>query len=391
MVQSYASDLATMFNDTRFLLYRTTSQVSLICACLGLFFPGVLSARADLVMLTSGERMMGKVLPKSNDEILVLQSTLLGEISLPRSSVLRIEASPAAEIGSNTPKHKRAPQSEGTPQEVTFTGTSAKQEGAQITPKQLSDRAEKAAKIIEFVDEETGIYERFLGFNAPDSWQGNLRVGMNISRGDKQWTETALRGKLEIAEKGSRNFYRLAGAYTYRETEKNNGDTFKSTDRYDGTFTYRRSFQQNWFFQNALGARVDQVKGIDLELQDTIGIGYKYKPTKKFELLVGGGGGVEDYQTTFDDTRAGVSQVLNVFQEFTWRPFSRTSVIQKFNYYWNPEATEQYNYVLTAAVRLRLTDLLGFEFSYNQKFDNDIGNGNPKDDAIWRNALVIYF
>ena len=245
--------------------------------------------------------------------------------------------------------------------------------------------------MIALVDEETGIYERFLGFNAPDSWRGNLRMGMNISSGDKRWTETALRGKLEIKEKGSRNFYRLAGAYTYRETEKNNGDTFKSTDRYDGTFTYRRSFQQNWFFQNVLGARVDQVKGIDRELQDTIGIGYKYQPTKKLELLIGGGGGVEDYQTTFDDTRAGVNQVLNIFQEFTWRPFSRTSFIQKFNYYWNPEASEQYNYVISAAVRVRLTDLLGLEFSYNQSYDNDIGNGIPKDDAIWRNALVIYF
>jgi hypothetical protein len=93
---------------------------------------------------------------------------------------------------------------------------------------------------------------------------------------------------------------------------------------------------------------VDQVKGIDRELQDTIGIGYKYQPTKKLELLLGGGGGVEDYQTTFDDTRAGVNQVLNIFQEFTWRPFSRTSFIQKFNYYWNPEASEQYNYVISA-------------------------------------------
>ena len=342
-------------------------------------------------MLTSGERVMGKVLPQSNDAILVLQSTLLGEISLPRSSVLRIEASPATEISSNTPKKRLAPQTAGTSPTVASAPTTAKQVVAQPAPKQLSDRAEKSAKIIALVDEETGIYERFLGFNAPDSWRGNIRMGMNISSGDKRWTETSLRGKLEIKEKGSRNFYRLAGAYTYRETEKNNGDTFKSTDRYDGTFTYRRSFQQNWFFQNALGARVDQVKGIDRELQDTIGIGYKYQPSKKLELLIGGGGGVEDYQTTFDDTRAGVNKVLNVFQEFTWRPFSRTSFIQKFNYYWNPEASEQYNYVITAAVRVRLTDLLGLEFSYNQSYDNDIGNGNPKDDAIWRNALVIYF
>ena len=39
----------------------------------------------------------------------------------------------------------------------------------------------------------------------------------------------------------------------------------------------------------------------------------------------------------------------------------------------------------------RLTDLLGFEFSYNKNFDSDVGNGNPRDDTQWRNALVIFF
>jgi len=38
-----------------------------------------------------------------------------------------------------------------------------------------------------------------------------------------------------------------------------------------------------------------------------------------------------------------------------------------------------------------LTDLLGLEFSYNQNYDNDIGNGKPKNDAVWRNALIVYF
>lgn len=380
-----------MFNYPRFLLHYPFTLIGFICVSLGLLLTSSLSARTDAVLLTSGERVLGEILPQSNQETLILQSALLGEIALPRSSVLRIETAPAAEVVLDTPKKKLAHQVEVAAQEVAPAVIPVNQVGAKPSAKQRNDRAEKAAQIIAIVDEETGIYDRFLGFDAPDSWKGNLRMGMNLSSGDKKWTETALRGTLEIKAKGSRDFYRIAGAYTYRQTEKNNGDTFKSTDRYGGTFIYRRSFRKNWFIQNALAIRVDQVKGIDRELQDTIGIGYKYKPTKKLEILLGGGGGLEDYQTTFDDTRVGANQVLNVFQELTWRPFSRTSIIQKFNYYWNPENTTQYNYVITAAVRLRLTDLLGLEFSYSQNFDNDIGNGSPKDDAIWRNALVIYF
>jgi hypothetical protein len=66
-------------------------------------------------------------------------------------------------------------------------------------------------------------------------------------------------------------------------------------------------------------------------------------------------------------------------------------VVQQFSYYWNPKDSNQFNYVLTAAVRVRFTELLGFEFSYNKSFDNDLGNSKAKDDAQWRNALVFYF
>ena len=106
---------------------------------------------------------------------------------------------------------------------------------------------------------------------------------------------------------------------------------------------------------------------------------------------MGGGGGLEHYDAGLGSNKSGVSPLLNIFQEATWRPLKRTSLVQKFNYYWNPENNNLYNYVLTAAVRVRLTDLLGFEFSYNKAFDNDLGNGNAKNDTHWRNALVIYF
>jgi len=143
--------------------------------------------------------------------------------------------------------------------------------------------------------------------------------------------------------------------------------------------------------QNSLGGPVDQVKGIDREVQEAIGIGYNYKPSNTFEILLGGGGGIEDFQPDFEDTRSGLNPLTNIFQEATWRPLQRTSLVQKFNYYWNPGDTEQFNYVLTAAIRVRMTDLLGVEFSYNKSFDNDVGNGNAQDDTQWRNALVIYF
>jgi hypothetical protein len=355
-------------------LYRIAVRC---CAVLGLFaalLSGSLLAAPQIVSLSSGERLVGEVLPQSNDQVLVLKSNLLGEMTIQRAQIVKIEPQviPAAKLAS-----------------------SANADSSKAALKQVSNQvaiAEKMTEVEQLLEEEQPLVDQLFAFKAPKAWDGNVRTGMNISSGDKQWTETALRGKLEIKQQGDPNFYRFTGSYTYRETERSNGESYKSTDRYDGSFIYRRSFAGGkWFIQNSLSTRVDQVKGIDREVQELVGVGYKIKPSNQFELLFGASGGLEEYQTDSENTRNGVNQVLNVFEEFTWKPFTRTSFVQKFNYYWEPDYTERYNYVLTAAVRIRLTDLLGFEFSYNQNYDNDIGNGNEKSDAVWRNALIVYF
>jgi hypothetical protein len=355
-------------------LYRIAVRC---CAVLGLFaalLSGSLLAAPQIVSLSSGERLVGEVSPQSNDQVLVLKSNLLGEMTIQRAQIVKIEPQviPAAKLAS-----------------------SANADSSKAALKQVSNQvaiAEKMTEVEQILEEEQPLVDKLFAFKAPKAWDGNVRTGMNISSGDKQWTETALRGKLEIKQQGDPNFYRFTGSYTYRETERSNGESYKSTDRYDGSFIYRRSFAGGkWFIQNSLSTRVDQVKGIDREVQELVGVGYKIKPSNQFELLFGASGGLEEYQTDSENTRNGVNQVLNVFEEFTWKPFTRTSFVQKFNYYWEPDYTERYNYVLTAAVRIRLTDLLGFEFSYNQNYDNDIGNGNEKSDAVWRNALIVYF
>lgn len=321
-----------------------------------------LQATPSLITLDTGEQVIGEVLPASTPETVVLRSALLGELQLPRARVLSIEAKVA------------------TSQPEALAQTAAM--SAPVAPPTYEEAARS---------EERKILDTLREFKAPEHWTGNVRFGVNLSQGDRRWTETYAQGQLEIKPKQSLNFYRFNGSYTYRQSERADGSQFKSTDKYDTRFIYRRTFWDNWFVQNSLGARVDQIKGIDREVQEAVGVGYHYKPSDTFEIIFGGGGGVEDLQTDYEDTRSGLNPLANVFQEATWRPLQRTSLVQKFNYYWNPEDSNQFNYLLTAAIRIRFTDLLGFEFSYSKSFDNDVGNGNAQDDSQWRNALVVYF
>ncbi|MEO0509706.1 MAG: DUF481 domain-containing protein [Verrucomicrobiota bacterium] len=326
-------------------------------------------AASSIVTMRSGERLIGEVLPGSDTTTLVLKSALLGELKLPRNEVISEEALSAAIAAKPQPAPAVAP--------------SEPQIAAQ--DKNLVLTEEEVAHI-----EERRLIEQFQDLKTPDSWSGTLRVGMNFSDGDSKWSEAYAKGNLIIDPEGSRNYYRISGSYTYRETERGS-TTVKSTDRYDGNLTYRRDFSERIFLQGTAAGRVDRIKGIERELQGLVGAGVRLKPIEDMEFIVGGGGGAEELDVDFQDTRSGVNPVANVFQEVTWKPSKKITLAQEFNYFINPEEGEQYNYILTAAFRYRLTDLFGLEFSYNENFDNDVGNGNIKDDIRWRNALVVYF
>ena len=337
-----------------------------------LLFAASLGGAESLVVLDSGEQVVGEMISKPDADVLILQSKLLGLVKLPSKRVLTVEKQPDPEPSRPAEIIEKAPVSKKIPE-------------IEVADNSWIER--NLAALIE----EREIVETVKNFKAPATWSGNLRLGVNLSKGDRRWVETFSRGKLEVRPKQSPNFFRYTGSYTYRETERSNGSEVKSTDKYDLGFIYRRSLFDNWFLQNSLSGRVDQVKGIDREIQETIGLGYNFKPSARFELIFGGGGGVEDFESAKEDTRMGLNPVMNVFQEATWRPLERTSFVQRFNYNWNPENEEQYSFVLRAAVRIRLTDLLGLEFSFNKSFDNDVGDGSSRDDAQWRNALVVYF
>ena len=337
----------------------------LLLALLSLFIFVLASANATLsvVALDTGDQLIGEILPESSPATLMLRSPLLGEIKVPRARVISIKAEALKPLIAKT--------------------TTV----VQGKPKNVEDPEIKKGSITE----ERKIIDKFLKFKAPSYWSGNMRLGMNLSQGNRKWKEAYTKGKLEIDPKNSPNFFRFSGSYTYRQTERTNGKEYKSTDKYDAEFIYRRTFFENWFTQNALGYRADRVKGIDREVQVSAGMGYEYKPSSRFKLIFGGGGGIEELEADFDDARVGQYPLANIFQEATWRPLKRTSIIQKFSYNWDPEDSDQFNYVLTAAIRIRLTDLLGFEFSYNKSYDSDVGISNSKDDEQWRNALVFYF
>ncbi|MGC6456041.1 MAG: DUF481 domain-containing protein [Coraliomargaritaceae bacterium] len=345
----------------------------------------------QLIELDTGERLIGSVLPQSTDASLVIRSGLLGELVLPRTRVVGMNEVPAANTESPSAPVKPVEEQASGLTESAEKDTSSDQAVPESQSSATASVEKKEPPMLANTPTEIGLFDYLLGLRAPDSWSGNARVGINISTGDSLWTQTYLRGKLEIRPKGQSSLYRFTGSYTYQENEKANGKKFRSQDKYDLSLLYRYSFENNWFVQNTIKIRADQKKGIDRDLSNLFGFGYGFRPVDKIEFNVGGAGGVADYQSNNANSRNGHETNLSVFEELVWKPLKRTSLVHRFNYYWNPDDKEEFNYVIKTALRVRVTDLLGFEFSYNKSYDNDTGSGNNKDDTRWLNALILFF
>lgn len=321
-----------------------------------------------VVTMKTGERLIGEVSPDSNESTLILNSALLGKIELPQAEVFRQEPKSENLAAANPPAAEQTRSNEVEQSPVPIQASEAEMQ----------------------VVEEPSFFRKMTSFQTPESWKGNLRFGLDYSNGDSEWSQLYTKGNLVIDPQRGPNYYRFSGSYTYRTTERN-GDTVKSTDRYDGNFTYRRDVTGPLFIQNSIAGRVDRVKGINHEIQELVGFGFRFNPVEKFEFIFGGSGGVEDFDPEYEDSRSGIHTVANAFQELTWRPFERATLAQEFNYYMEPDEEYKYNYVLSASFRYRLTDLLGYEISFNKDFDSDVGNGNVKEVTRWRHAIVVYF
>ena len=353
--------------------------------CLSLLFLGGMYVNAEIqeVQLKSGERLFGEVLAASNTETLILRSKILGDLKLPRTAILSLKKLPTPNLVEKTV-------------EAVAPKIAPKPKTAVVKEKAVQKAAPTLVEGVVIEEPESGIFLSSLkglkNFKTPASWSGNLRFGMNLTEGSSQWQETYACGQLTMQPKKSSNFYRFGASYSFRENQRANGTTYISSDKFDASMIYRRSFSKGWFAQNALGYRFDNVKGIKYEIKDSIGLGYKFKLFKdKVEINLGGGLGLEDFQTNeTTDLRNGTNYIFNYFQELTWKWSKRTKFSQKFNYYRNLENGDLNNFVFKTALQSRLTDVFGLELSYRQDYDNEVG-GKKKDDSQWRSAIVIYF
>lgn len=326
---------------------------------------GLCSNETVRLSLDSGEILIGEQLDSESSDITVIEHELLGVLKFPSEAILEIHPIIVQEevvVIAEEPKVLEEKR------EVTQTVSQERQ------------KPSESVNIIEVINQ----------WQTPNSWSGNLKMGINQSLGDRKYVQTYMRGLLRIQKEASPHSFQLKGEYIYQESERTDGDKYISSDRFYTDFTYRRLFSSHWFFQNLTTLRRDVIKGIERELQNLSGIGYRKKLGEKMELLIGSGLGFQNrslYSVLVEDQK---DWVVNVFQELNWTPKDRMRVSQKVNYFRNPNTINIYNYDFTLSFNYRLTDLLGLEVRYTKDFDNGIDD-KYGDNSRFQNALTLYF
>ncbi len=332
-----------------------------------LFVPLLFSTNNLKLVLHSGEILIGQSNSSITEDVYLINSDILGEISISKYKVKSFDV--LTNVG------KKESEKVELSEPANYTTAKQKNEIKNI-------KKGPQAHLI------SDLYGKVKLLDAPKSWSGNLRIGMNLSFGDREYTHTYLRGKLKVQERDSPHLFQLSGEYNFREIEQIDGSQYVSQDRYYLNFIYRWFYSDRWFFQNASSYRTDKLKGINNELQNILGFGYRSTFFDTLEFLIGSGVGFQDRSIVGLVEESPL--VINVFQELNWKPTKRMKLNQTLNFFQNPDEIDIYNYEFILAVNYRFTDLLGFEMRYFIDFDSGITESIKKD-SRFQNALIFYF
>lgn len=326
-----------------------TRLVPVIALC------GIACARADRLHLANGDVLSGEVVAQA-DGIIRFVSPILGVLEIKETEASIVVAEP--------------------------------QEDAKVAAK---PRAQGKGD-----DEDVEIRDHAM----PGSrWNSRISVGFNWQDGGKQQRDVNLR--FESERKLGHSQYRVQARYRLTAT---NGTT--NADRRDAGLRWRREFDERWFTQTNTTYFDDNVREIDLNLDQNVGVGYRLLTGDRARASVGAGVTVQ-YRDA-DGAETGVAKFGEFFQDLLVRFNDRIELAQEAAALFSPddrplgatamnpsnvvpEDVANYRILFNSVLRGRVTDSITVNLRYEYEFDNAIVNRNARTDQRVTTSLGYVF
>lgn len=265
-----------------------------------------------VLILRNGDRISGDLQAEDSQRV-VLRSAIAGKLRIPKDQIERRELpSPPATAVAGAPVKPSA------------------------TP---SPRAGTAAK--NTVTNAPVVSEHFFGFLHPWStnWHGNFQIGSDLGFGtsDRQ------------------TFYaNITATHSYRRLRNNLElhsiygvlNAVESANRIDGLWKVEFDLGQRrrLYAYHQAGGGYDEIRKIDRQLQDGVGMGYKVieKPRLKFN----GELGAQYQQFEYRDTTGKGVYSVRFGENLAWNPIDRVQVTHRFAFMPNIEDFGDYRWRL---------------------------------------------
>lgn len=232
---------------------------------------------------------------------------------------------------------------------------------------------------------------------AAPPWNGKVEAGLKHHSGRRDRVDLSLRGEME-KKVDAKNQLRLEGRILYTEAGKK-----KTTDLMEGSARWRRDISPRTFIQTQSSAYTDDVKEVDVNAEQNLGLGYKLLDRDRHVLNVGAGATAQYRES--ESTEDGWAYLVEAFQDYTWRLNGRFTLKQNASAYYSPPEFGTRNVLAKSgstdvgAYRLRLnsvlqgkiTDRVSMNLRFELEHDATIADPDLRDDRRITSSLGYAF
>lgn len=331
-------------------------------SCIATFLLGPLVGHAEVLRLANGDTLQGRLLSRADGQIR-WESPILGTLALAEENVT-VLPDPIATAPSTPPS---APP----PAPAISSSAGA---GAPAAPPTAPAPA-------------------------PARWKSTLESGLAVQSGRSDRADINFRFETTLQRR--RNAYRALARYLYSKA-----DGSVTSDRTEAAFRWRRELDQLWFGQTNTSYLASKIKGIDHNLEQNIGLGYRLIKTPRTSASLGAGFTGQYREIRTSDT--GQSLFGEIFQDFAIKLTPRLDLGQDFTAQYSPSgrgirilpnnqvqiidtAVTNYKLALNAFLRGKLTDTLSLAVRYEFEYDNTYVNDSEKTDQRVTTTLGYSF
>lgn len=216
----------------------------------------------------------------------------------------------------------------------------------------------------------------------PEEWSGEATFGLVNISGTSDKSSFSWSSNVKIPYE--KNQFNWATYYKYSESNDK-----RDVDNYGTSLRYRREMCKRSFIQTRTSYSVDQVKGIDEQLDQTLGYGYAVIKRDDMELNVVPG--IAYQYLNQPGTEDGGSFAFNFFEDFSWKITEMLDYEQTYNLFVPGKDTSDYNFVLSNSLKTKLSESYLLKISHEYDYDNKVAPGSENYTSTFMTSIGYSF